>query len=137
MAAKTQSEKLIEKQIKEQQKIAKQNQCLSEAQALVDGARVINGFRVMDDDSEMMFKLIMSAYDGNENNIVILYEPDIPHQLQFSLNLRFKALKLYGVIAEDVMFLGMNIRIRISEAGKRYYERKEEAVSMMCFSKDI
>lgn len=61
MAAKTQSEKLLEKQIKEQQKIAKQNQCLSETMAIVDGDRVVNGFRVMDDDSDISKPLYLDT----------------------------------------------------------------------------
>ncbi len=127
MPQKSQTEKLIEKQIKEQQKQAREQRILAKAQALVDGARFVDGFRIMDDDSEMLFKLVMDAYDGNGQDIVVLCETDIPHTLQMSLNVRFKALQLYGVISDDAMFMGMNIRIQISEAGKRYFERKDAA----------
>ena len=95
MPVKTQIERLIERQIKEQKKNAdqevkqrKEQQRLLEAQSIINNFRTVNGFRIMNDDTEELFSIIMKSYEDNkdENNYVVFSMMKLPQNLQYNMN---------------------------------------------------
>ena len=68
--AKTTYEKALEKQQRENQKIAVQEARRQYASTIVSGQPVVSGMRIMDAASEEVFAALLKLYDGNENRYI-------------------------------------------------------------------
>ena len=68
--AKTSLERTLEKQQRENKRIAEQEARRQRAEAIVNGQPFVGGMRLMDAASEEVFKVIIDTYDGNECRIV-------------------------------------------------------------------
>ena len=139
MSIKTQTERLLEKQIKEQKKQADQElkqkreeQRLAEAQSIVSNFRTVNGFKIMDDDTEELFSVIMKAYDNRPNvdGCVVFDMAELPQNIQFSMNVYLKVLKLCGMIVGELAYMGTDVLIHISKSAQSYFTRKQEVLEM-------
>lgn len=127
--AKSQYERLIEKQTKEAQKQAKLQQLRDRASAIISGAKFVNGFRIMDDSAEKILSIILEKYaqmEEKNKEINLLYE-DIPDEYQYSIDLELEKLQMYGVISSYINFIG-NSRIYLSDVGINYFNNKIEAI---------
>jgi hypothetical protein len=124
--AKTAMERAIEKQQKEQRKIAREAQIRDRANAIVSDAKHIGTFRIMDKESEMLLEEILKQYDGNDNNYVNFNEEPLPRALQESISLGFEKLQMYGVLASVNIYL-KGAMVTLSESGKSYFEDKRSA----------
>lgn len=124
--AKTELQRILEKQQKEQQKYAREAQNRERAAAVVAGAKRLGTFRVMDKESEMLLKEILRQYDGNENNEVSFNVEGLPQYLQDSISVGYEKLQMYGVLAQAISYISGAI-LTLSESGKTYFEDKELA----------
>ena len=91
MAQKSQLQKTLEKQQKEQKKIAREEKIRERASAIVSAAQYIGSFRVMDKESEMLLEEILKQYDGNGNNYVNFETRELPRVLQESLDVGYES----------------------------------------------
>ena len=124
--AKTELQRILEKQQKEQQKYAREAQNRERAAAVVAGAKQLGTFRVMDKESEVLLKEILRQYDGNENNEVSFNVEGLPQYLQDSISVGYEKLQMYGVLARAISYISGAI-LTLSESGKTYFEDKELA----------
>ena len=65
MPAKSSEQKMIEKQIKVQDKAAREAKLRDRASGLVGAAHMVDGFRIMDSESEALLNEILKQYNGN------------------------------------------------------------------------
>lgn len=124
--AKTPYEKALEKQQKEQKKIAREAQIRERAAAIVAGAKYIGTFREMDRESEQLLKEILHQYDGNENNYVNFETDPLPRSLQDSISVGYEKLQMYGVLASANTYI-TGAMLTLSESGKSYFDDKKNA----------
>lgn len=124
--AKTELQRILEKQQKEQQKYAREAQNRERAAAVVAGAKQIGTFRVMDKESEKLLEEILRQYDGNENNEVSFNVECLPQYLQDSISVGYEKLQMYGVLARAISYISGAI-LTLSESGKTYFEDKKLA----------
>ena len=118
--AKSSFEKAIEKQQREQRKIAIKEQNRDRATAIVAGAKYIGSFRVMDKESELLMKEILNQYDGNENNYVNFDETPLPRSIKDSISVGFEKIQMYGVLASAIENLS-GAMLTLTESGKSYF----------------
>lgn len=126
--AKTSYEKALEKQQKEQKKIAREAQIRERASAIVAGAKYIGTFREMDRESEQLLKEILQQYDGNENNYVSFDLSTLPGSLQDSISVGYEKLQMYGVLASANTYI-TGAELTLAESGKNYFNDKKIAQS--------
>lgn len=127
MSAKSLEQKAIEKQIKENQKIAQENARRERATMIVGAAKRIGDFRVMDSDAEKILEIALAKYNGNDSCQVTVSADIVPKHLKNSLSLEAEKLLLYGMLS-NYMIYGKSVMLTLSNLGKSYFEEKEIAV---------
>lgn len=123
--AKSSFEKAIEKQQKEAKRIAEQEARRQRATAIVNGQAVVNGLRIMDASAEELFHIILDNYDGNENREVHGSLDLFPKSYEFSTNLEFEKLSMYGVVASPHIWLDGSWEMHLTPQGLAYFENKK------------
>ena len=93
--AKSPFEKALEKQQKEAKKLAEKEARTKTAASIVSGQPIVGGMRIMDASSEELLRILLSAYNGNENREVRGNDEIIPVAYHASLSLEFEKLKMY------------------------------------------
>lgn len=121
--AKTDLQRTLEKQQKQQQKYAREAQNRERAAAVVSGAKYVGSFRVMDKDSELLLEEILRQYDGNDKNNVSFNVERLPQYLQESISVGYEKLQMYGVLARAISYISGAI-LTLSESGKTYFDDK-------------
>ena len=121
--AKTDLQRTLEKQQKQQQKYARETQNRERAAAVVSGAKYVGSFRVMDKDSELLLEEILRQYDGNDKNNVSFNVERLPQYLQESISVGYEKLQMYGVLARAISYISGAI-LTLSESGKTYFNDK-------------
>lgn len=121
--AKTDLQRTLEKQQKQQQKYARETQNRERAAAVVSGAKYVGSFRVMDKDSELLLEEILRQYDGNDKNNVSFNVERLPQYLQESISVGYEKLQMYGVLARAISYISGAI-LTLSESGKTYFDDK-------------
>ena len=91
--AKSSLERTLERQQRENKRIAEQEARRQRAEAIVSGQPFVGGMRFMDAASEEVFKTIIETYDGNESRMVRGDCDLIPIAYRQSLNLEFFLLE--------------------------------------------
>lgn len=135
MAAKSSLERTLEKQRKESQKAAKEQQRAVQAaerretaRAIIENnAKYVEGFCVMDEESEVLLQEILNQYSDNENNYVNFSADKLPRHIAGSVSVGYEKLKQYGMLSE-VREWHSGSRLTLTETGKKYFERKREAL---------
>ena len=127
--AKSDFEKALEKQTKEQKKQHEQKIRVETASSVVNGQPFIGGMRIMDDAAEEIFQIILNQYDGNDDRSVSGSFELIPRSYHGSIMNEFEKLKQYGVITEYFVFIGGMWEAYLTPQGILYFERKETALS--------
>ena len=125
--AKTSLERTLEKQQRENRRIAEQEARRQRAEAIVNGQPFVGGMRLMDAASEEVFKVIIDTYDGNECRIVKGDSDIIPVAYHSSLNLEFEKLKMYGVLSNASVWINGMWEAVLAPQGITYFESKIEA----------
>ena len=126
MPAKSAEQKLIEKQMKAQEKVARESKLRERASGLVGAAHMVEGFRVMDPESEALLDEILKQYDGNERNYVSITRDLLPRSLQESCQVLYEALIMYGMVSSAIPY-GNGAMITLSDSGKNYFINKDAA----------
>ncbi len=99
-----------------------------QAASIVNGAEMVSGFRIMDPESEEILSSVLEQYDGNDRNHVSLSRESLKESLAQHVLLHCEKLKHYGAFSGYFPYGGEVIEIYLSERGKTYFGRKEEAV---------
>lgn len=123
---KSELQKMIEKQQREQKRIDREARTRDRAAAVVDGAKYIGSFRVMDRESELLLDEILKQYDGNDNNYVKFDTEKLPRYLKESISVGYEKLQMYGALASVISYVSGSM-ITLSESGKTYFDDKEYA----------
>lgn len=126
MPAKSAEQKIIEKQMKAQEKAAREAKLRERASGLVGAAHMVEGFRVMDPESEALLDEILKQYDGNERNYVSITRDLLPRSLQESCQVLYETLVMYGMVS-SVLPYGNGAMITLSDSGKSYFINKNAA----------
>ena len=84
--AKSPFEKALEKSQKEAKKLAEKEARTKTAASIVSGQPIVGGMRIMDASSEELLKIILDAYNGNENREVHGNDEIIPAAYHSSLS---------------------------------------------------
>ena len=126
MPAKSAEQKIMEKQMKAQEKAAREAKIRERANSLVGAAHMVEGFRVMDPESEALLDEILKQYDGNERNHVSIARDLLPRSLQESCQVLYEALIMYGTVS-SVLPYGNGAMITLSDSGKNYFINKDAA----------
>ena len=121
--AKTDLQRALEKQQKEQQKHAREAQIRERASAIVAAAKHVGSFRVMDKESEALLEEILRQYNGNDKNEVNFNIEQLPQYLQDSISVGYEKLQMYGVLARAMSYISGAI-LTLSESGKTYFDDK-------------
>lgn len=121
--AKTDLQRTLEKQQKEQQKHAREARIRERAAAIVAGAKHVGSFRVMDKESEALLEEILRQYNGNDKNEVCFNIEQLPQYLQDSISVGYEKLQMYGVLARAMPYISGAI-LTLSESGKTYFDDK-------------
>lgn len=130
MAAKSLEQKAIEKQMKEKQRIERDDARRERASNIVNAARYIGDFRVMDTDAEKVLEIILEQYDGNDNNFVTISNDVVPKHLGNSLPLEAEKLLMYGMLSHYVIYV-TSVMFTLSNLGKTYFEDKINATGVI------
>lgn len=126
--AKSDFEKALEKQEREEKRRAKKQQLIKTAISVVNGQNFIDGMRIMDEDSEKCLESLLSIYDGN-NSFYVQFQYDIfPEYIQNSLSLHLEKLKQYGMISDYTVFISGSGEAQITSTGLNYFEKKNKAI---------
>ena len=131
-------ERELEKQRKESQKQAREAKRRADeaarrerAKAVIDGQPMVNGLRIMDANAEELLKIILDAYDGNDNNRVSGSIDNMPEYLLYSLSLELEKLLMYGVVSSAHNYIGGGWEVYLSNQGKSYFEEKKTTESVI------
>ena len=127
--AKSSYERALDKQVKEANKRAAEAELRDRASTRISTQQIINGFHVLESSSEEVLQKIHECYDGNENLRVSGTYDIFPQYLQFSLKLEFEILRMCGMIASPMLFLGGDWQLYLTPQGKNYFENKETAMN--------
>lgn len=136
--AKSEFQKVLEKQQREQKRLAEKQQreerrhmesvALRErASIIVSGQPIIGGMRFMDASAEEILQIILSIYDGNENRCVHGNYDDIPVAYRNSLSFEFEKLNMYGVISNPNVWINAIWEVTLTPQGITYFKDKEFA----------
>ena len=99
-----------------------------QAASIVCGAETVSGFRIMDPESEEILSSLLEQYNDNHRNYVSLSRESLRESLAQHVLLHCEKLKQYGAFNGYLPYGGDVIEIYLSEQGKTYFVRKEEAV---------
>ena len=121
--------KAIEKQQKEQKRLAKQEARRTTASAIVMGQPMVSGMRIMDEASEELLKILIDLYSGNENenNYVKGSYDAVPARIADSFSLEIEKLSMYGMISSPNVYLG-GWEMYLTPQGLHYFDNKEKAM---------
>ena len=123
MSVKSAEQKIIEKQMKAQDKTAREEKLRDRASGLVGAAHMVEGFRIMDSESEALLDEILKQYDGNERNYVCFERHLLPRNLQEACPVLYEALIMYGMLSSVIAY-GKGAMITLSDSGKNYFANK-------------
>ena len=126
--AKTSLEKAIEKQQREEKRIAEQSARRDHASTIVNGQPIIGHIKIMDSAAEETLEAILSVYDGSANMYVQGDASNIPEQYYDSLSLQFEKLVMYGMITSPQRTLSGNWWLNLTPQALSYFEDKEKAL---------
>lgn len=125
---KTAYEKALEKQQRENKKLAAQEARRQYASSIVGGQPVVSGMRLMDAASEEFFAALLKLYDGNEKRYIQGGTDAFPAPYQNSYSSEFEKLRMYGMISSfDFWFGGWEATL--TPQGLSYFNDKEKALS--------
>ncbi len=127
MPAKSPEQKAIEKQMKEKQRIERDNARRERASNIVNAAKYIGDFRVMDPDAEKVLEIALEQYNGNDNNLVTISDDAVPKHLSNSLPLEAEKLLMYGMLSRYMIYV-KSVMLTLSNLGKTYFEDKKNAI---------
>ena len=127
--AKSNLEKAIEKQQKEAKRQAEQDARRQRASTIINGQPMVDGMRIMDAAAEEILKIILDAYDGNEERSVQINCDIVPKAYQMSLSLELEKLMMYGVVTSAHLWIGGMFEATLTPQGLSYFEDKEKAMS--------
>lgn len=125
--AKSSLEKTLEKQHREEKRMAEKRARREKAIAIVTGQPIIGEMRIMDQTAEEILRVILSVYDGNERQYVHGSDEDFPPAYRSSLQLEFEKLSAYGMITNQAVWINAMWEATITAQGLTYFERKEKA----------
>ena len=127
MPAKSSEQKAIERQMKENQRIERENARRERASGIVNAAKYIGDFRVMDPDAEKVLEIALEQYNGNDNNFVTVSDDAVPKYLSNSLPLEAEKLLMYGMLSRYMIY-AKSVMLTLSNLGKTYFEDKKNAI---------
>lgn len=125
---KTAYEKALEKQQRENQKLAAQEARRQYASTIVNGQPLVSGMRIMDAGSEEVFAELLKLYNGNENRHIQGANSDFPVPYQRSIPSEFEKLRMYGMISSADFWLG-GWEATLTPQGLSYFTDKEKALA--------
>lgn len=128
MPTKSSEQKIIEKQMKIQERAEHAAKIRDRASGLVAGAHQEKGFRILDSESELMLAEILKQYNGNENNTVSFDSQNISRSLSDNALVLYEALQMYGMLASTIPY-GKGAILTITESAKNYFESKMNIVN--------
>ena len=123
---KTAYEKALEKQQRENKKIAAQEARRQYASTIVSGQPVVSGMRIMDAASEEVFAALLKLYDGNENRYIQGDNSDFPVPYRNSILSEFEKLRMYGMVSSVNLWLS-GWEATLTPQGLSYFDDKEKA----------
>lgn len=126
LAAKRKREE--DKRAREAREAARKVAIREQAMTIVNGQPIISGLRIMDDASEEVFKIILSAYEPNDERFVSGNYEIIPVAYHDSLSVEFEKLRLYGVISSPCVWINAMWEATITPQGITYFENKDQAL---------
>lgn len=127
--AKSEFEKALEKQTKEQKKQLDQKLRVETASSVVNGQPFVGGMRIMDEASEEIFQIILSEYNGNDDRTVSGNYDLLPSPYYDTMRIEFEKLKQYGVITRFFVYISASWEVILTPQGIHYFENKKEALS--------
>lgn len=134
MKAKSNYERLLEKQIKQgkdaqrrREQEAREDAVRQRAAAVVGGQPVIGGMRMMDDAAEEILRIILSQYHNNDNRCVHGDTDLFPSSYRFSLSVEFEKLRMYGVLSSHNFWISGTWEATLAPQGITYFTDKEQA----------
>jgi len=132
--AKTQQERLIEKQIRQakdalrkQEREARRAATRDRATSIVNGQPIIEGVRILDETAEETLRCLLQCERSEENRIH--FEDDIfPQYIQMSSTIELEKLVQYGMIGGLLSYDNGGFCYLLPPA-ITYFERKERAIA--------
>lgn len=125
---KTAYEKALEKQQRENQKIAAQEARRQYASTIVSGQPVVSGMRIMDAASEEVFAALLKLYDGNENRYIQGDNSVFPVPYRNSILSEFEKLRMYGMVSSVNLWLS-GWEATLTPQGLSYFDDREKALA--------
>lgn len=131
--AKTQQERLLEKQIKQakdaqrkHEREMRQAATRERAASIVNGQPLVEGFRIMDATAEEVLKCLLACERGEENHIA--FNDDIfPMYIQRSIGIELEKLVQYGMIGGLISYDNGGFGYLLPPA-LAYFENKDRAI---------
>lgn len=128
--AKSDFEKALEKQQREDNKRLENAVRRERASAIVAGQPIVGGMRLMDASAEEILQIVLSIFDGNEKRLVRGNKEQIPAAYHRSLSLEFEKLTMYGVISNSKIWINASWELTLTPQGISYFEDKKLAKEM-------
>lgn len=131
--AKTQQERLLEKQIKQAKDVQRKHEremhktaTRERAASIVNGQPFVEGFRIMDATAEEALKCLLACERGDENHIA--FDDDIfPMYIQRSIGIELEKLVQYGMIGGLISYDNGGFGYLLPPA-LVYFENKDRAI---------
>ena len=126
--AKTAIEKQIEKQTKENKKLAQQEAQRLRAASIVSGQPLIGGMRIIDATAEIVLKCLIDSCKNRETGLVNFDLDIFPRNVQNSLSLEIEKLLQYGMVSGQILWMTGGRLYLLSQAFS-YFDDKEKSLN--------
>lgn len=146
---KTPFEKAIEKQMREQKRLAQKEkienrrterqrqrdnaktlevqQRINTALSIVNSSRKIGDMTIMNETYEQMLTILLNKYDGDISTPIEDKVSVFPNNIQSSIQLNFEVLKDYGMILDCTIFYDGSFSVYLTQAAIKYFDNKNRA----------
>lgn len=146
---KTSFEKAIEKQVREQKRLAqkekmenrrierqRQREALkqlgiqqrgSSALSIVNSSKKIGEMIIMNETYETMLKILLEKFNGDINSLVTDNYSIFPENIQSDIELNFEVLKNYGMILDWSCFIDGTFSLYLTQTAVHYFDNKKNA----------
>ena len=140
--AKTQQERLLEKQIKQakdaqrkQEREARQAATRDRAASIVNGQPMVEGLRILDETAEEVLRCLLQC-DRSDDNMISFEDDIFPRYIQMSSNIELEKLVQYGMIGGLISYDCGGFCYLLPPA-ITYFERKEQALARQANANDM
>lgn len=127
-----QKEKMENKKIERQRKIDAANQLIIQqrtntALSIVNSSKKIGDMTIMNETYETMLKILLTKFNGDISTHINERYSIFPENIQSDIKLNFEVLKNYGMILDLSLYIDGSFTLYLTQAAVNYFDNKKIA----------